>query len=55
MKIQADSICKIINNINSKEEIKTVIFVGGYCSNDILVQLIKNGLKKILCLFHKLR
>ena len=47
MKIQADSICKIINNINSKEEIKTVIFVGGYCSNDILVQLIKNGLKKI--------
>ena len=46
MKIQANSICKIINNIDSKEEIKTLIFVGGYCSNDILVQLIKNGLNK---------
>ena len=47
MKIQADSICKIINDINIKEEIKTIIFVGGYCSNEIMVKLIKNGLNKI--------
>ena len=46
MKIQANSICEIINNINSKEEIKTLIFVGGYCSNELLIELIKNGLKK---------
>ena len=47
MKTQANSITEIINNINSKEEIKTIIFVGGYCSNEILVNLIKNNLKKI--------
>ena len=47
MKAQANSITEIINNINSKEEIKTIIFVGGYCSNEILVNLIKNNLKKI--------
>ena len=47
MKIQANSICKIINDINTKEEIKTIIFVGGYCSNEILLELIKNDLKKI--------
>ena len=47
MKIQADSICKIINDINTKEDIKTIIFVGGYCSNEILLKLIKNGLNKI--------
>ena len=29
MKKQADSICKIINDINEKEDIKTLIFVGG--------------------------
>ena len=40
MKIQANSICKIINDINEKEEIKTLIFVGGYCSNEILLKLI---------------
>ena len=51
MKIQANSISEIINNINSKEEIKTIIFVGGYCSNEIIVNLIKNNLKKInMCL-----
>ena len=44
---QASSICKIINDINSNEEIKTLIFVGGYCSNEILTKLIKNGLNKI--------
>lgn len=47
MKKQADSICKIINEINSKEVIKTLIFVGGYCSNEIIIKLIKNGLKTI--------
>ena len=47
MKIQVDNICKIINNIITKEEIKTIIFVGGYCSNEILIKLIKNGLKEI--------
>ena len=47
MKTQANSICDIINRINSKEEIKTVIFVGGYCSNEIIVNLIKNNLKKV--------
>jgi len=47
MKIQASSICKIINDINSKELIKTIIFVGGYCSNEILLKLIKNDLIKI--------
>ena len=44
---QSNSICKIINDINSKEEIKTLIFVGGYCSNEILTSLIKDGLNKI--------
>ena len=44
---QANSICKIINDINEKEEIKTLIFVGGYCSNEILTNLIKDGLDKV--------
>ena len=47
MKAQAHSITEIINGINLKEEIKTIIFVGGYSSNEILVNLIKNNLKKI--------
>ena len=47
MKIQADSISKIINDINLKEEIKTIIFVGGYCSNELLIGLIKNNLNNI--------
>ena len=47
IKNQANSICNIINNINSKEEIKTLIFVGGYCSNEILTNLIKEGLNKV--------
>ena len=47
METQANSICKIINDINEKEEIKTLIFVGGYCSNEILLKLIKNNLNKI--------
>jgi len=47
MKIQADSISKIINDINLKKEIKTIIFVGGYCSNELLIGLIKNNLNNI--------
>ena len=47
IKKQADSICKIINDITSKENIKTLIFVGGYCSNEILLQCIKKGLNNI--------
>ena len=51
MKIQANSISKIINEINSKEDIKTIIFVGGYCSNEIIISLIKKNLNKInMCL-----
>ena len=45
---QAKSICKIINNINLKEEIKSIILVGGYCANEVLLKLIKSvGLEKI--------
>ena len=47
MKTQAKSICDIINHINAKEEIKTIIFVGGYCANEVLLKLIKNNLTKI--------
>ena len=47
MKNNANSICKIINDINTNEEIKTIIFVGGYCSNEIMLNLIKKGLNKI--------
>ena len=44
---QVNLICKTIKNIISDfdKEIKTVIFVGGYCSNEILISLIKKGLK----------
>ena len=46
--IQANSICQKINKINSEEEIKSIIFVGGYCSNKVLLNLIKSiGLEKI--------
>ena len=47
MKSQVNAICKIINDINLKEEIHTLIFVGGYCSSEILTKLIKNGINKI--------
>lgn len=45
---QSKEICKKINNIltQAKEEINTVIFVGGYCSNEILISLIKELLKE---------
>ena len=47
MKNQANSISEIINEINSKEEIKAIIFAGGYSSNEILINLIKNNLKNL--------
>ena len=47
MKIQTNSICEIINSITSKETIKTIIFVGGYCYNEVILTLIKSGLNKI--------
>ena len=47
MKTQINSLCKIINGINKKENIKTIIFVGGYCSNEILIDLIKDNLNKV--------
>ena len=47
IKDQANNICKIINDINSKGGINAIIFVGGYCSNEILIKLIKNGLINI--------
>ena len=47
IKAQVDSICKIINDITSNEDIQTIIFVGGYCYNEILIKLIKKGLSKI--------
>ena len=47
IKAQANSICKIIKEILSKENIKTVIFVGGYCFCEILLKLIKEGLPQI--------
>ena len=47
MKNQANSISEIINEINLKEEIKAIIFVGGYSSNEILINLIKNNLKNL--------
>ena len=52
MKTQAYFISEIINGINLKEEIKTIIFVGGYCSNEILVNLIKDNLKKIIHIYN---
>ena len=47
MKIQANSISKVINDINSKEKIRNIIFVGGYCSNEIILKLIKENLNII--------
>ena len=52
MNTQAKSICDIINEINSKERIKTIIFVGGYCSNEIILELIKKGLNKVTTYLH---
>ena len=45
---QAKKICKVIKNIiiKSKKNIETIIFVGGYCSNEILINFLKTNLKK---------
>ena len=47
IKNQAIKINKVIKNIinKSKNKIDSIIFVGGYCSNDILIHLIKKDLK----------
>ena len=47
MNIQANSISKVINEINLKEKIRNIIFVGGYCSNEIILKLIKENLNII--------
>ena len=47
MREQANSICNIINNITNRANIKTLIYVGGYCSNEIITNLIKEGFDKI--------
>ena len=46
IKTQSNSITKIINEICSKEKISTIILIGGYCSNEILLKLIKEDLRK---------
>ena len=47
IKDQAISICEIINKIlqSSDENINSIILVGGYCSNEIMVSEIKKNLK----------
>ena len=46
MQEQANLICKEIKNIlsSSKKEINTIMFVGGYCSNEVIVSKIRNDL-----------
>jgi len=45
IKKQVNSICEIINNIlNYDEGINSIILVGGYCSNEVLISEIKNQL-----------
>ena len=55
IKKQVDSICQIICNMikNSDEEINSMIFVGGYSSNEILISEIKNKLSKKISFFLK--
>jgi len=47
---QANKICQKINDIIGKNNkaIKALILVGGYCSNEVLVSLIKKGLNNNL-------
>ncbi len=45
---QANSICQIIKNILAKENIKTIILVGGYCYNEVIIESIKKGLNNSL-------
>ena len=45
IKNQVNSICKIINNIlNFDKGINSIILVGGYCSNEVLISEIKEQL-----------
>ena len=46
MQEQANLICKEIKDIlsRSKKEINTIMFVGGYCSNEVIISKIRNGL-----------
>ena len=46
MKNQAKSICTAIKDIlnSTNLNINTIIFVGGYCSNEIMISLIKKEL-----------
>ena len=46
MEEQATLICKKIKDILSKtkKEINTIMFVGGYCSNEVIISKIRNGL-----------
>ena len=46
MQEQANLICKEIKDILSRteKEINTIMFVGGYCSNEVIVSKIRNGL-----------
>ena len=50
---QVNLICKTIKEIitDSSIKINTLIFVGGYCSNEILISLIKKGLKNEIIYF----
>jgi hypothetical protein len=56
---QSKLICKEIKNIISKAKNKTsvainkLVFVGGYCSNEVLISKIKNDLEKYIELFIK--
>ena len=45
---QSKLICKEIKDITSsiKEDINSIIFVGGYCANEVLISKIKNALNK---------
>jgi len=52
IKKQVNSICEKINNIlRYDEEIKSVILVGGYCSNEILISEIKKQLSNKIANF----
>jgi hydrogenase maturation factor HypF (carbamoyltransferase family) len=53
IKKQVNSICEIIKNIleSSNNEIISIILVGGYCSNEILISEIKNQLSNKITYF----
>ena len=54
IKDQVNGICKIINNmINYDEGINSIILVGGYCSNQVLISEIKRQLSNKISNFLK--